>query len=221
MRYLVTASLALSPFHPYIRSYKQPLISYTDVVWAVWDVPSNDPFIKVLRLPDLDEVATIKLQGHTLPRSVLLTTFHEQCYLLAGLGDGHLVSYILQSKTDDALDEDQQGAATTELELGSCKKVALGSHPVALSTFQHAQSSMKGDVVFCTGDRPTVMYAAADGKVLFANVNLKEVSFMCPFNASMFPGCLALASEHELTVGTVDSIQKLHIRTVRGGMRRL
>ena len=37
---------------------------------------------------------------------------------------------------------------------------------------------------------------------------------MCPLNAGAFPESLALATESSLTIGTIDEIQKLHIRTV-------
>jgi len=37
---------------------------------------------------------------------------------------------------------------------------------------------------------------------------------MCPFNSESFPESLALATEENLKIGTIDSIQKLHIRTV-------
>jgi DNA damage-binding protein 1 len=49
---------------------------------------------------------------------------------------------------------------------------------------------------------------------VFSNVNLREVSHMCPLNAMAFPDSLALATESSLTIGTIDEIQKLHIRTV-------
>lgn len=37
---------------------------------------------------------------------------------------------------------------------------------------------------------------------------------MCAFNSESFPESLAIATEETLTIGTVDEIQKLHIRTV-------
>lgn len=37
---------------------------------------------------------------------------------------------------------------------------------------------------------------------------------MAPFNSASFPDSLALAKEDSLTLGTIDAIQKLHIRTV-------
>lgn len=37
---------------------------------------------------------------------------------------------------------------------------------------------------------------------------------MAPFNSASFPDSLAIAKEDSLTLGTIDAIQKLHIRTV-------
>jgi DNA damage-binding protein 1 len=37
---------------------------------------------------------------------------------------------------------------------------------------------------------------------------------MCPFNSQSFPDSLAIGMESELTIGTIDDIQKLHIRTI-------
>jgi len=40
--------------------------------------------------------------------------------------------------------------------------------------------------VFAALDRPTVIYSS-NKKLLYSNVNLKEVSHMCPFNSAAFP----------------------------------
>ncbi len=40
---------------------------------------------------------------------------------------------------------------------------------------------------------------------------------MAPFNSASFPDSLAIAKEDSLTLGTIDAIQKLHIRTVALG----
>lgn len=37
---------------------------------------------------------------------------------------------------------------------------------------------------------------------------------MAPFNSASFPDSLAIAKEDSLTLGTIDAIQKLHIRSV-------
>jgi DNA damage-binding protein 1 len=41
-----------------------------------------------------------------------------------------------------------------------------------------------------------------------------QVNFMAPFNSASFPDSLAIAKEDSLTLGTIDAIQKLHIRAV-------
>ena len=37
---------------------------------------------------------------------------------------------------------------------------------------------------------------------------------MTPFNSSSFPDSLAIAKEAVLTIGSIDEVQKLHIRSV-------
>jgi len=41
-----------------------------------------------------------------------------------------------------------------------------------------------------------------------------QVNFVAPFNSAAFPDALAIAKEGVLTIGSIDEIQKLHIRTV-------
>lgn len=41
-----------------------------------------------------------------------------------------------------------------------------------------------------------------------------QVNFVAPFNSAAFPDSLAIAKEGTLTIGSIDEIQKLHIRTV-------
>ncbi|CAI0545443.1 unnamed protein product [Linum tenue] len=83
-------------------------------------------------------------------------------------------------------------------ELTDRKKVSLGTQPITLRTF----SSKNATHVFAASDRPTVIYSS-NKKLLYSNVNLKEVSHI-----------LAIAKEGELTIGTIDEIQKLHIRSI-------
>ncbi|XP_014678579.1 PREDICTED: DNA damage-binding protein 1-like [Priapulus caudatus] len=96
--------------------------------------------------------------------------------------------------------------------LSDRKKVTLGTQPTVLRTFR----SLSTVNVFACSDRPTVIYSS-NHKLVFSNVNLKEVSYMCPLNSDGYPDSLALANDSTLTIGTIDEIQKLHIRTVRLG----
>ena len=66
--------------------------------------------------------------------------------------------------------------------LSERKKVTLGTQPTVLKTFK-SLSTMN---VFACSDRPTVIYSS-NHKLVFSNVNLKEVSYMCPLNSSGYP----------------------------------
>ena len=116
---------------------------------------------------------------------------------------------------------------------GERKRAVLGTQPLALRAFRHgggASSSATGDLscadagaqlnVFACSDRPAVIYTQ-NRKLLFSNVNLKHVSSVCPLNARAYPQSLALATHAGLTIGTIDQIQKLHIRTVPLGTLRV
>uniref|UniRef100_A0A8K9XPT6 DNA damage-binding protein 1 n=1 Tax=Oncorhynchus mykiss TaxID=8022 RepID=A0A8K9XPT6_ONCMY len=129
-----------------------------------------------------------------IPRSILMTTFEASYYLLCALGDGALFYFGLDLTTGV---------------LSERKKVTLGTQPTVLRTFRSLSTSN----VFACSDRPTVIYSS-NHKLVFSNVNLKEVNYMCPLNSEGYPDSLALANNSTLTIGTIDEIQKLHIRTV-------
>eukprot|EP00894_Picocystis_sp_ML_P001100 jgi/Pico_ML_1/51617/g2612.t1 len=150
--------------------------------------------VTLLALPSLSLYCQEALGGEVIPRSVLFAEFEEVVYLLSALGDGQLFSFVL----------DQGGRC-----LKDRKKVSLGTQPITLKAFKSSGSVH----VFAASDRPTVIYSS-NKKLLYSNVNLKEVNFMASFNCKSFPDSLAIASENMLTIGTIDEIQKLHIRTI-------
>lgn len=147
----------------------------------------------VFQLPTLQQLTQEHLGNDLLPRSVLCNTFDSQNYLLVGLGDGSIVNFVLDVKNGS---------------LSNRKRVSLGTQPISLSKFRTKDMTH----VFAACDRPTVIYSN-NTKLLYSNVNAKDVNVMCSFDSEAFPECLALASEEELTIGTVDDIQKLHIQT--------
>lgn len=122
---------------------------------------------------------------------------------MVGMGDGHLVSAELKVTASGT-------AATCAIK--DRKAVSLSSGPVSLSTFTNNEELH----VFAASDRPSVVYSRGN-KLLYSSVNLKNVGVMAPFNSETFPECLALATEEELLIGTVDEVQKLHVRTVALG----
>ncbi|CAM6089835.1 unnamed protein product [Calypogeia fissa] len=154
----------------------------------------TDISVRVFSLPNLELITKESLGGEIIPRSVLFCAFEGIPYLLCALGDGHLFNFVLDLQSGQLSDR---------------KKISLGTQPIALRTFR----SKNATHVFAASDRPTVIYSS-NRKLLYSNVNLKEVNHMCPFNSASFPDSLAIGKEGELTIGTIDDIQKLHIRTV-------
>ncbi|XP_047994134.1 DNA damage-binding protein 1 [Leguminivora glycinivorella] len=154
----------------------------------------TDISVRVLRLPDLRPLHTEKLSGEIIPRSLLICTLEGICYLLCALGDGSMFYFTVDTET---------GALTNR------KRVTLGTQPTVLRSFR----SLSTTNIFACSDRPTVIFSS-NHKLVFSNVNLKEVTHMCSLNAAAYPDSLALATDSTVTIGTIDEIQKLHIRTV-------
>ncbi|XP_050685105.1 DNA damage-binding protein 1 isoform X1 [Leptidea sinapis] len=154
----------------------------------------TDISIRVLRLPDLTPLHTEKLGGEIIPRSLLISVLEDVWYLLCALGDGSMFYFTLDPAT---------GLLTNR------KKVTLGTQPTVLRSFR----SLSTTNIFACSDRPTVIFSS-NHKLVFSNVNLKEVTHMCSLNAQAYPDSLALATDSTVTIGTIDEIQKLHIRSV-------
>jgi hypothetical protein len=45
-------------------------------------------------------------------------------------------------------------------------------------------------------------------------LHVQEVNQVCPFNTASYQDCLAIAGDSSLTIGSIDEIQKLHMRSI-------
>jgi len=167
----------------------------------------TDITLRLFKLPSLEMVAKEPLGGEIIPRSILMVKFEGTNYLLCALGDGSLFYFVLNV---EALAAHAGGGTSSSAVLTEKKKVTLGTQPTMLKKFRTHSTT---NSVFACSDRPTVIYSSTQ-KLVFSNVNLKEVKNMCPLNAEAYPDSLALASDSSVTIGTIDEIQKLHIRTI-------
>ncbi|KAI8809869.1 mono-functional DNA-alkylating methyl methanesulfonate N-term-domain-containing protein [Cladochytrium replicatum] len=158
----------------------------------------TDISIRLLAIPTLEQVAKENLGGEILCRSVLTTAFEGIRYVFAALADGHLFSFVVNTSP-----------SSSKVELTSKKRVSLGSQPINLRRFRSNDGKTN---VFASSDRPTVIYSS-NQKLLFSNVNMKEATTMTPYNIEATPHSLALVSGDTLRIGTMDQIQKLHVRT--------
>ena len=100
-----------------------------------------------------------------IPRSILMAQFEGTNYLLCALGDGSLFYFVMANSG-----------------LTDKKKVTLGTQPTVLRKFKTKSTTN----VFACSDRPTVIYSSTQ-KLVFSNVNLREVKHMCPLNAEAYP----------------------------------
>lgn len=117
--------------------------------------------------------------------------------LLVGLGNGTLISLTLDLTEPTPLAYNRQ-------------EVVLGSRPLSFSCFQNEGALC----VFVCGDRPTVIKSRRNNdSLLYSPVNLPgEVNSMIPFNSAQCPNCLAMSSETRLLIGSVDSLNKIHVQ---------
>ncbi|KAG0202400.1 DNA damage-binding protein 1a [Mortierella sp. GBA30] len=162
----------------------------------------TDIKVILVRLPTLEILASHELPGEILPRSLLLSRFEGVPYLLVGLGDGQLLTFTLDA------------ALST---LPSPKRISLGTQPIMLRQIFSTQGDNAGvsSHVFACSDRPTVIYSS-NRKLLYSNVNLKQVTTVSSFNCEAFPNALAIVGSDEegvLRIGSIDEFQELHVQT--------
>ncbi|KAF2077319.1 hypothetical protein CYY_001385 [Polysphondylium violaceum] len=157
----------------------------------------TDISIRLLLLPSLEQVSIESLGGEIIPRSILMVSFEGIRYLFCSLGDGHLFNFVVDRP------------ANGTYQLNDRKRLTLGTQPITLCKFK-----LKNTInVFASSDRPTIIYSS-NKKLFYSVVNLKEVSHVCSFDSEAFPNCMAIASDNSLTIGSIDDIQKLHIKTI-------
>lgn len=78
----------------------------------------------------------------------------------------------------------------------------------------HSLAPLQGQThVFAACDRPTILHSTSR-KLVYSNVNQRNVTYMTAFHSSAFPESLALATESALSICTVDNIQKLHVQSI-------
>eukprot|EP01134_Creolimax_fragrantissima_P006011 CFRG6011T1 len=170
----------------------------------------TDISVHVLYLPSLTPAAKARLGGDVIPRSLLIVKLDDTfTRVICALGDGTLIYYTLEikpSRVTEACEEDQY---ERKYRLLGRKHVTLATQPIELTVFKTNDRVC----VFAASDRPSVIYSS-HGKLIFSNVNVRGVSHMCPLNSEAFPDSLALFSDTQMTIGVIDEIEKLHIRTI-------
>ncbi|KAJ3309225.1 DNA damage-binding protein 1a [Boothiomyces sp. JEL0838] len=137
-----------------------------------------DSSVRLHKLPSLIQTHSEQLEN--IPKSILLVTLENVDYLMVAEGTGVVYTF---SMFDFAK-----------------KKISLGTRPITLHAID--------DYVFCSSDRPTIIYSQ-HSKLVYSNVNLRHVKSVVKFDH-----WLAIATDDSLKIGTIDTVQKLHVKTV-------
>ncbi|KAI8327522.1 CPSF A subunit region-domain-containing protein, partial [Chlamydoabsidia padenii] len=167
-----------------------PFLSSSVIAVGVW----HQVGVLLLQLDNgLVTVADEPLAGMIMPRSILMTRLEGMCYLLVGLADGQTYNFRLGGSG----------------RLWDKKRSFLGKLPIVLGTF----SSNGMTHVFAASDKPTVIHSR-NQKLVYSNVNLKEVRHVTSFNNPFFPDAVALTTREGVVIGQMEEIQKLHITKI-------
>ncbi|KAI7870661.1 mono-functional DNA-alkylating methyl methanesulfonate N-term-domain-containing protein [Spinellus fusiger] len=150
--------------------------------------------VLLLSLPTLEVITEESLAGSVMPRSILMAKFEDICYLLVALGDGQFYNFKLDGRQGKLWDK---------------KRTFLGKQPISLSSF----TSNGTTHVFAASDKPSVIHSR-NQKLLYSNVNLKEIRCVTSFNSISFPDAVALTTKDGLLIGQMEEIQKLHITKI-------
>lgn len=131
-----------------------------------------------------------------LPRSLLLHDFGNAPHLLVGLRDGTLVAF-----------------AFAKNEFQDKRVFSLGTEPVGLTQFEMGEKK----VVFASGSRAALFYLER-GILQSSSILIKSVFSSARINSENWPSSLLLMTSTGCVVGTVQDLDKMHIRTIPLGL---
>ncbi|CAO3622733.1 unnamed protein product [Cunninghamella echinulata] len=176
----------ITPIDPSIQPYASSIIAV-----GLW----RQVGVRLLRFDStLTCIAKEELPGMVTPRSILMTRLEDICYLIIALGDGQVYNFKLDSRQGHLWDK---------------KRSFLGKLPIILSNF----SSNGITHVFAASDKPSVIHSR-NQKLVYSNVNLKDVRCATSFNSPYFPDAVALTTSDGVLIGQMEEIQKLHITKI-------
>ncbi|KAK3187808.1 hypothetical protein Dsin_027369 [Dipteronia sinensis] len=117
---------------------------------------------------DIIEIGGFDCKAETLfCHNVVKDQLLQTSYLLCGLRDGRLLKFLLTQATGQLTDRED---------------VSLGKGEITVVTF----SSKNTTYVFAVSNRSAVIYSS-NGKLLYNDVDMKDIRRICPFNSVAFP----------------------------------
>ncbi|RXK37957.1 hypothetical protein M231_04743 [Tremella mesenterica] len=172
------------------------------VVTSTW---TNEIFLFTL-----DQLRSPDMQGSTIREnsfcaSLQLCPLSGGARLLAGLSDGTMVTYHIESSANNAL------------ELSERKAVSLGTQPLRLSP---TSLSCGDDRIISVGlsERMCVISESRE-RIESSSVNRNDIRAAVAINFLPHGSCLALATSSGISLVKPTSLKKVHVRTSDLGHR--
>ncbi|SCV68143.1 BQ2448_264 [Microbotryum intermedium] len=164
-------------------------------VVALW----STNMVQLIELPTLAVLSSHTITAGYLVRSLSLATFADGvAHLFVGLGDGSLISFVI-NPDDATFDTESQ------------KFARLGTKPVTITQIRDPDATTTSVLVL--SDRVTAISRKSD-RLSYSSVNLKGITAMTQLNSSQYPGAIAFASSSEVRLGRIESVQHIDIRPI-------
>jgi len=152
------------------------------------------------------KISSFNINLNYIPRSVLITTFEEKnWFALATTADGSLFYWHI----------DAENAKTSNCfkDINNPVRAVLSTGPTQLTALKTVDEHDKEvGFIFASCDQPSVIGFKND-KLNFCSVNVQGVNMCNTLNTPTYLNSIVLANNEGILVGSIDSVQKIHIRT--------
>ncbi|KAK4144568.1 uncharacterized protein C8A04DRAFT_36560 [Dichotomopilus funicola] len=98
--------------------------------------------------------------------------------------------------------------------LSGRKRVILGTRQARFHLLPQPDGLMYS--VFATTEHPSLIYSS-EGRIVYSAVTAEEATYICPFDAEAFPGCIALATDGQLRISQIDRERRTHVKSLPMG----
>lgn len=104
--------------------------------------------------------------------------------------------------------------APTSLTFSGRKRVILGIRQARFHLLPQPDAGIFS--IFATTENPSLIYGA-EGRIVYSAVTADEATYICPFDAAAFPGCIALATDGQVRIAMIDRERRAHVRPLGMG----
>ncbi|KAI1381844.1 mono-functional DNA-alkylating methyl methanesulfonate N-term-domain-containing protein [Hypoxylon crocopeplum] len=97
--------------------------------------------------------------------------------------------------------------------LSGRKSIVLGTRRARLGLLPRANGIYN---VFAMSEHPSLIYGT-EGRIVYSAVTAEDATCVCQFDAEAFPDSIAVATEKEVKISTIDTERRTHVQTLPMG----